>query len=46
MEEKKAEGELGLPEIFQIAEDRQPNIFKVVVDGKNYIDVTDLWIPH
>lgn len=44
--EKKTEEDFGLPETMQVAEKRKPNIFKTVVNGKSYIDVTDLYIPH
>lgn len=33
------------PEGFSIAEPREPHIFRTVISGKKYIDVTELYIP-
>lgn len=45
MPEKEIEEEFALPELT-MAESKKPNIFKTVVEGKSYIDVTDLFIPY
>lgn len=46
MPEKEMEEEFELPLDLTIAEPQKPNIFKTVVEGKKYIDVTDLFIPY
>lgn len=45
MPEKEIEEEFALPELT-MAESKKPNTFKTVVEGKRYIDVTDLYIPY
>lgn len=44
--EKEMEEEFALPSELTIVKAKKPNIFKTVVEGKSYIDVTDLFIPH
>ncbi len=39
----ETEKEQELPTIF--ADQREPKIEKIVIEGKKYIDITDLWIP-
>lgn len=46
MPEKEMEEEFDLPLDFTMAERKKPNIFRTVVGGKQYIDVTDLFIPY
>lgn len=46
MPEKEMEEEFALPLNLTMAETKKPNIFGTVVGGKQYIDVTDLFIPY
>lgn len=46
MPEKEMEEEFDLQINLTMAETKKPNIFKSVVEGKKYIDVTDLFIPY
>lgn len=46
MPDEKIEEELALPKGITMAEQRKPRIFEVFIDGKRYMDVTDLFIPY
>lgn len=46
MPEKEMEEEFDLPLDLTMAEQRKPQIFEVFIDGKRYMDVTDLFIPY
>lgn len=46
MPEKEMEEEFDLPLDLTMAQTKKPNIFRTVVEGKQYIDVTDLFIPY
>lgn len=37
---------MDLPETYQLAEKRCPRIFKTVINGKRYLDITELYIPR
>ncbi len=37
---------MDLPETYQLAEKRRPRIFKTVINGKKYLDITELYIPR
>lgn len=46
MPDEKMEEEFALPKGITMAEQRKPHIFEVFINGKHYLDVTDLWIPY
>lgn len=46
MPEEKVEDEFSLPKAMRMAEKRKPHLTKITINGKSYIDVTDLYIPH
>lgn len=46
MPDEKAENAFALPKALQMAEKRRPHLTKVIINGKSYIDVTDLYIPY
>lgn len=46
MPNNKTDEEFALPPEMTFAEKKEPTIFEVVINGKHYIDVTDLWIPY
>ena len=46
MPKETVEEEFALPKVLRLAEERKPHLPKVMVKGKCYIDVTDLYIPY
>ncbi len=46
MPEEKVEDEFALPKALRMAEKREPHLTKITINGKSYIDVTDLYMPY